>query len=73
MSVSFDGARTLELHDDVVQGIATAKLQLESADVDAAIESLDATLRTARAIVTDLLGRDLTPGALRRSTAAQVG
>jgi PAS domain S-box-containing protein len=69
--------RALELNDDIVQGLTVATYALESGDVEHARVAVEATLRSGRSIVGDLLGADnhkeLAPGALLRATAAQVG
>lgn len=66
--------RALELNDDVVQGLALAKLALESGRVEQAGEAVADTLRTAQAMVGELLERAgeegrLRPGDLVRSSA----
>lgn len=47
--------QALELNDNIVQGLAVAKMALEGGFDDKAKETLAATLEKARAIVTDLL------------------
>jgi len=61
----------LEVHDDIIQGLATADLALNLEDYDKARESIAGTLTAARRYVTDLLGDGgevipLAPGDLRR-------
>ncbi len=62
--------RALEIHDNVVQGLAEAKLALDlgmDREGDAAVGD---TLDKARHIITDLLGKEeVPPGALRRSVS----
>lgn len=64
----------LDIHDDIVQGLAMAKLSLELGATEEAMATLDAALAAARVLVTDVLGEtgvvDLRQGALRRSTPA---
>jgi hypothetical protein len=59
----------LDIHDNIVQGLAEAQLALDLGRTDQAREVLDRTLAQARRIVTDLMG-DAAPGDLRRGTAA---
>ncbi len=69
--------RALELNDQVVQGLAFAKLALESGREEQAQEAVADTLRTAQSMVGELLesageeGR-LGPGDLVRSSGALV-
>lgn len=63
--------QALEIHDDIVQGIAQAKLCLETGRTDESQQALDETLEAAKAIITDLLGEEgseieLGAGDLRR-------
>jgi hypothetical protein len=61
--------QALELNDEIVQGIAAAKLALELDQQDRALTSLQATIERARTIVSDLLRKaDLGPGDLIRKT-----
>ena len=67
--------QALDIHDNVVQGLATAKLALELDQVDEARSAIDNTLTAARGIITDLLGTagsgiELRAGDLRRQEAA---
>jgi hypothetical protein len=69
--------RALEINDDIVQGLAEAKLALQLDEREHSEEVLTATLAAARRIITDLIGEtgDETrfgAGTLRRSTAAGV-
>jgi hypothetical protein len=62
----------LDIHDGVVQKIATAKLSLELGNFELGMTALEESLHAARRIMTDLLGdRDsgiaLGPGDLRRT------
>ena len=49
-------SHALELNDDVVQGLAVAKLALELEDKSRAVQALDHTLHQARRIVNGLVG-----------------
>ena len=61
--------QALSIHDDVLQGLVTAKLSFELGDPDQGLVILDQTLESARHLVSDLLeGPRLTPGHLRRAT-----
>ncbi len=67
--------QALEIHDNVVQGIAQAKLCLETDRPEEAQAALDDTLGSAKAIITDLLGEEgteiaLGAGDLRRQEPA---
>lgn len=68
--------QALEIHDNVVQGLAEAKLSLEMGETEAGLAELDRTLEASKSIITDLLGEeapgqdDLEPGDLRRDTPA---
>src|SRR5207253_5257308 len=55
-----------QLHDEVLQGVATAKLALELGDNDLLTTSLSSTLEIVRAMVSHLLGGEPEPGMLRR-------
>jgi signal transduction histidine kinase len=65
----------LDLHDHVVQQLATAKLAFELGEHDQGLRALDAGLESSRRIVTDLVGdhhasdATMRPGGLRRSAA----
>jgi PAS domain S-box-containing protein len=69
--------QALELNDEIVQGLAVAKMAFDAERQDQGVEALTQTLRRAQRIVTTLLediteeGR-LTPGDLVREEAAQV-
>jgi hypothetical protein len=58
----------LEIHDNVVQRIVTAKLALETGASDQAITELDAGIEASRSLVAWLLGDESTlkPGDVRR-------
>ncbi|MBV8161593.1 MAG: PAS domain-containing protein [Acidimicrobiia bacterium] len=57
----------LELNDDVVQGLAVAKIALELGQLDEAGGAIEATLAASKRIVSELLGHNHTrPGDLRR-------
>lgn len=66
--------QALDLHDNVVQGLAMAKLSFELGEDEAGLDAMERTLAAARAFVTELLGDpeivDLRNGALRRSVPA---
>lgn len=66
--------QALDIHDNVVQGLALAKLSFELGEDEAGLAAVDQTLAAARSFVTDLLGDpdivDLRNGALRRSLPA---
>lgn len=71
--IELNHAQALDLNDEVVQGLATAKLALELGQVDEARAALDATLESARGIVTDLMSKNgqSRAGGFRRQTAAR--
>lgn len=71
--VELNHEQALELNDEVVQGLATAKLALELGQVDEARDALDATLESARGIVTDLMSKngESKAGGFRRRAAAR--
>lgn len=61
--------QALEIHDNVVQGLATTKLAFELGDDDQGMAELEATLEEARRISSKLLGDEhllLVPGSLVR-------
>jgi hypothetical protein len=69
--------QALEINDNIVQGLAEAKLALQLDERQHSEEVLTATLAAARRIITDLLGEAgddsrLGAGHLRRTTAAGV-
>ena len=62
----------LDIHDNIVQGLAEAQLAFDVGRPEHAREAVDRTLTAARRIITDLLGEPgsgnaLRPGDLRRS------
>lgn len=66
--------QALDIHDNVVQGLATAKLSFELGESDKGLKAVEATLAASRTIITDLLGEEgsetaLAPGDLRRREA----
>jgi signal transduction histidine kinase len=66
--------QALEIHDNIVQGLAEARLALQLDERQQAEQALTATLAAARDIITDLLDESgdqtrLGAGDLRRSTA----
>lgn len=69
--------QALEIHDNIVQGLASAKLAFELDERERGITALENTLAASRRIITDLLnvsgdGSDV-PGALRRDHPAGRG
>lgn len=66
--------QALDIHDNVVQGLATAKMAFELDEPERGMTALDQTLTASRKIITDLLGEGRaglpTTGDLRRSDAA---
>jgi hypothetical protein len=69
--------QALEIHDNVVQGLATAKLSFEVGRQEEGMAAVEATLAASRKIITSLLGPEgsdgaLQPGDLRRAEAANL-
>jgi signal transduction histidine kinase len=69
--------QALEINDNIVQGLVTAKLALELDEQERSREALEHSLTAARQIITDLLGEPgtetrLGPGDLVRSRPAAV-
>lgn len=64
--------QALEIHDNVVQGMATAKMALELDDTERALTALDTTLGRAKGIISDLLGDAPLAARLRRDTPATI-
>lgn len=69
--------RALEINDNIVQGLAVAQMALALDERDKSEQAMVTALRSARAIITDLLGRSgtptrLGPGDLVRAEAATV-
>ena len=63
--------QALEIHDNIVQGLATAKLSFDVDDHARGIAAVEQTLTASRKIISDLLGDELVgtglgPGDLRR-------
>jgi signal transduction histidine kinase len=79
-SVLFEDLRererqALEIHDNVVQGLAEAQMAFDVGRPQQAREAVDRTLVAARRLITERLGEpgsgiELRPGALRRSRPA---
>lgn len=70
--------QALELHDGIVQGLAETKLALDMGRREEGRKALEATLQSARRIMTGLLGEEsselaLGPGDLRRNAPAGPG
>lgn len=70
--------QALEINDNIVQGLVVAETALALEQHDLSREALESTLRSARGIISDLLGEvgtevRLGPGDLRRKKAATVG
>ena len=64
--------QALELNDGIVQGLAVAKMAIETGDVDKGLEAIGHTLQQAKSVVAELLGgrdRDIQPGDLRSESA----
>jgi hypothetical protein len=69
--------QALEINDNIVQGLAVAKYELDRGDNERSQQSIEATLRKARELITELLGEreseaGLGSGDLRRSSPASV-
>ncbi|MDX1612467.1 MAG: hypothetical protein R3185_08855, partial [Candidatus Thermoplasmatota archaeon] len=67
--------RALEIHDNVVQGVAAAKLSIEVGNDEEARAELERTLAASKRIITDILGEEdapysFGPGDLRRHQPA---
>lgn len=66
--------RALEINDNVVQGLARAKLALELGREAEGDEAVKETMAKARHIITDLLGREeVEAGTLRRQRPGDAG
>ena len=59
----------LDIHDNIVQGLAEAQLAFDLGRPEQAREAVERTLAQARRIVTELMGEP-EPGDLRRATPA---
>lgn len=70
--------QAMDLHDGVVQGLVEAKLELDMGHREEGLAAIDATLASARHIITELLGKEgseiaLGAGDLRRQAPAGAG
>ena len=70
--------QALDIHDNVVQGLAAAKLSFELNDQKEGMKAVEESLAASRKIITDLLGEaesatSLHPGELRRRAPAPRG
>ena len=70
--------QAIEINDNIVQGLAVAKLSLELDERQRSADALEQALVSARTIISDLLGSveedsRLGPGDLRRRTPARLG
>lgn len=68
-------AQALEMHDNIVQGLAQAKMALDLGQRDEGYAAIDETLQAARRIMTEVLGQEgtelaLGPGDIRRAGGA---
>lgn len=62
--------QALSIHDDVLQGLVTAKLSFELGEQEQGLATLDSTLESARHLISELLdGTPLGGGHLRRTTS----
>lgn len=66
--------QALELNDGIVQGLAVAKMAIETGDLDKGLEVIGHTLQQAKAVVAGLLGgleddRGIQPGDLKSDSA----
>lgn len=59
----------LDIHDNIVQGLAEAQLAFDLGRTEQARDAVDRTLAEARRLVTELIG-DPGPGDLRRGSGA---
>ena len=64
--------QALEINDNVVQGVATAKLALELGDTEKARLALETTLVRAKSIISELLGDSQVEVSLRRDAPAVI-
>ncbi|MHB8634708.1 MAG: hypothetical protein ACYDBQ_12240, partial [Thermoplasmatota archaeon] len=67
--------QAFELHDDIVQGLAEAKLNLDVGRREEGLRAIERTLLASRRIITELLGSEgseiaLGAGDLRRHAPA---
>lgn len=68
-------AQALEMHDNIVQGLAQAKMALDLGQREEGYAAIEQTLVAARRIMTEVLGKegdflDLGPGDIRRAGGA---
>jgi hypothetical protein len=68
-------AQAMEMHDNIVQGLAHAKMALDLGDREEGRRAIESTLAASRRIMTDLLGTEgseleLGPGDIRRGLPA---
>lgn len=71
-------AQALQMHDNIVQGLAHAKLALELGQREEGYQAIEETLAASRRIITDVLGQEghglaLGAGDIRRKTPAGGG
>jgi hypothetical protein len=68
--------QALEINDNIVQGLAVARMALENGDDEDTRVAIEDTLRRSQALISDLLGSEeldsIGPGDLRRTGAAGV-
>lgn len=67
--------QAVEINDNIVQGLSVAKYALEQGRDEQSREAVEETLRSARVLITELLGEDeiaLGPGEIRRDRPATV-
>ena len=68
--------QALEINDNIVQGLAVARMALEKGDDEDSKRAIEDTLRRSQMLISDLLSREETeqlgPGDLRRTEAAGV-
>ncbi len=67
--------QALEMHDNIVQGLAQAKMALDLGQREEAYQAIEATLVASRRIMTEVLGKEddilsLGPGDIRRAGGA---
>lgn len=68
-------AQALQMHDDIVQGLARAKMALDLGQREEGYRAIDETLSASRRIMTEVLGTEgtelaLGPGDIRRQVPA---
>lgn len=67
--------QALEMHDNIVQGLAQAKMALDLGQREEAYQAIESTLAASRRIMTEVLGNEgdilaLGPGDIRRAGGA---